>query len=425
MNYTGSEATQTTRMVIRAEQSALQTALGKLERCREALTDLSYLWAESHPQALWWDDVFRTFVTIGHRNIYPAIFGSHPRVRSLVAHQSLGPLARDMARSCHRQRWHGPFDLGFPLPPSTIVIPPIASKQGIVCASADTGTVMKLNYGRSEVQVEAECWVIAVKAGITNRVPEILDQGSTTDNGHWMFSRLAPNSSPLHRPLNPFADSQKQWLHWMRWKILPVMQDFYDCAGVSETNCQHILSQFRGTDSGPRPASLLVRLAELAGESLSHARSELATSSLTHKDLIPGHIHRHNNDWWIMDWGSARRDLIVKEVFRGYFWTPTDKSRVHRAFWQWLRGDLGADQVPELLRFQIASFIDWYTSWQKTGMDAETLRSQLLFALLLDCNEVVTKFSLQDRIHDASGSSDLPAWVRTISGKFRALGLAN
>jgi hypothetical protein len=410
-------------MSVSTELPALRTAFGKLERCREALTDLSYLWADSRPQPLWWDDLFQTFVTSGHRKIYPNIFGSHPHLRAILARQALGPVLRAMAKTCSRQRWHGPFDLGIPLPQSAALIPPIASKEGIVCASADTGTVMKLNFGRPEVEVETKCWAIALKAGISEHVPEILEQGFAAGDGRWMLSRLAPNSSPLDRPINPFPDRQKRWLHWMRWNILPVMQEFYDCAGVSEVNCQQILGRFSSTHSNQNTSDVLERLVKLVESSLSHARSDRAVSSLTHKDLIPSHIHRHGKNWWIMDWGSAGHGLVVKEVFRQYFWTPPDQTPGHKAFWIWMRTGHAPNPMPATLQSQIALFLDWYSAWRNEEMDADTLRSHLLCALLMDYDDVIRKFPLQDRIHLAEGMEALPSWVRTISGQVRALGL--
>lgn len=66
-------------------------------------------------------------------------------------------------------------------------------------------------------------------------------------------------------------------------------------------------------------------------------------------------------------------------------------------------------------------YLDWYSTWQKNTMDPESLRCQLLIALLEDYREVIIIFNLRDRVSRVESLKELPNWARNLIPQLKAL----
>jgi hypothetical protein len=385
------------------------------------MSEVAGVWPASEDVPVWWDGVYKVFSTANSQATYRALFGSHKTLRAVVGRRSIAPSLAAIAAMASRKRWSGPHHIEAAIPGDAVLIPPVASTNGITVASRSAGLVLKINYDRAEIQREIEIQDIIRAAGIEQHVPELIDHGVLDDGGSWMVRRLAANTSPIDRPLNPFADSSATWRNWLRWKVLPCMERFYVASGLDILDVDVLLDDI---ESGLKQGHISRRLAgvvELAKEAGRSSGPREVVVALNHRDLGPGHIHRDGESWWILDWGSARRSIVARDAFRSFFWSSASGEE-HRAYWAWLRGDATTECLPPDLRAHIDLYCDWYASWRGTAADGNSARCQLLIALVMDMNDVIGWCDLEHRsLADIETARDLPGWVRSWPAQLRGL----
>lgn len=108
-------------------------------------------------------------------------------------------------------------------------------------------------------------------------------------------------------------------------------------------------------------------------------KAQKSLRSMIHGDLLPRHVHRSNNEWWIIDWGMTKRERLLAEVFRPYYWFNIRTApRNVRAYWAWLRGDYMYEKLPQGVRFDIELFLNWLNAWHGVEYDIDTLRYHII-----------------------------------------------
>lgn len=407
----------------RAGDSLLDVTLAKVTQSSQALADLTWVWPDTQAMPFWWDNYFRVFATIQSRSTSEGLFGTYRTARALLNPRKRASHISNARRILTGKRLKGPVHLGAALPSDSVVLPPERSKNGVAVASRNAGLLLKVTYDREGVAKELESWDIARSAGIEKHLPATMDHGSTGDGGRWVLNEFVPNTDPPDRPLNPFADRGRTWLDWLRWKILPFMERFYEASGLEVDEADTSLEVMRSTFVQDGMPQEVIRIIDLAENALSESRRTTVVTATIHKDLIPRHLHRHGGAWWIIDWGSTGRGITCKDFFREYFWRSLPGDPKHRAFWAWLRGDVPADRLPGNLSSEITVYLDWYSAWRRVDMDPGSLRFQLLLAFLGDYHDVITQYDLKDRLRESETSSEFPALARILLPQFRALGV--
>lgn len=397
----------------------LEIGLRNVKQSSNVVTELANIWPKVQLAPFRWDNYYRIFSTKESQNSYQALFGSY--IRSILSIRSSKSQLRRIHNLFPPTRWRGPYNMELPLPKDAIIIPPINSKEGIVIASYHAGMILKINYNRSEVQKEIENWDIVKSAGIESHVPMLIDHGFTNDGGQWMLSELVPNTKPIHRPLNPFLDPKKIWRHWLRWRIFPTMERFYEASGLDILDIDDLLYDIKTLLLKDEMPDSLFKVAALAENARLISQQKKVIITTIHRDITPEHIHRNGTNWWIIDWGSSGRCIIAKEYFRNYFWTSS-RDENHQAYWAWLRGDASVQHLPIDLRSEIDMYLDWFSTWQKTALDPQSLRCQLIIALLKDMHEVIIQFNLRDRLLNTEDLREIPGWARSISLQLNGLG---
>jgi hypothetical protein len=199
------------------------------------------------------------------------------------------------------------------------------------------------------------------------------------------------------------------------------MERFYAAAGLEILEADEALHGIATSLRDDRMPAPLFKVLALTEDAYSQSARKRAVFTTIHKDIVPEHIHRSGDDWWLLDWGSTGRSLTCKEFFRNYFWTGVSEESNNRAFWVWLRGEIGVEQLPANLRAEIEVYMDWYSVWRKDTLDPKSLRCQLLISLINDYREVIALFNLHDRLMDLEHLTAMPRWVRSLLPQLRAL----
>jgi hypothetical protein len=411
------------RIMVAARNERLEMALSNLRQSHTSLTELATVWQKTEGSSFWWDDYRKVICAAARQEAYAAIFGSCGALRSFanVSKRSIKSPVNLFRQLFLARRWVGPIDVGLCLPGDAVLIPPNDSKRGMVIVSPGAGVVLKLTYGRLEVEREIKNWNIVKSAGIDNHVPRLLDHGSVEDGGQWLVTEFVPNTEPIDRPLNPFANKQRIWRSWLRRRVLPVMERFYAAAGLEILEVDEALHGTATTLREERMPAPMFKVLALAEKACGQSAKKRIVFTTIHKDIVPEHIHRSGDNWWLLDWGSTGRGLTCKEFFRDYFWTGVSQELNKRAFWAWLRGEIGVVRSPKHLCAEIDVYSDWYTAWQKDDLDPESLRCQLLISLLNDYRDVIAIFDLRDRLMNLEQITALPRWVHTLKPQLRAL----
>lgn len=398
--------------------------LDRVERSLEGVADLVGMWASSGSTPFWWDGYYQVFRTRRSRGTLSGLFGFPPDVRSLVSPRKRVSRLRNAWRLLSRYPLVGPIELGLALPSDAVILPAEPSKKGAAVASRDAGLLLKATYAAEGVRKEVEAWNVAGSAGIQEHVPRLIDHGTTTDGGFWLINEFVPNTVPIDHPMNPLANPGHGWSRWLRWKIMPAMQRFYEASGLEVVTPETWIDAVRDAllrEDMPEPLLRVLALAEAACR--AGTQGSIITAVL-HKDLIPRHLHRHRDRWWLLDWGSTGRGIVCKDYFREYFWRMVPGDPKHQAFWAWLRGDVHSGSLPRHLRMQVTSYLDWHAAWRRTRLDPESLRLHLLLAMLDDYRDVILQYDLKDRLTDTEQVGAFPRLTRTLMPQLRALGVA-
>jgi hypothetical protein len=393
---------------------ASKTADGivKLERCRESLRERRELWRDCCPGDLWWDLDYRVFWKRPTAELYRYLFGNGDDLRLVLSKRGLPRKAASLVRLVGGRRLEGPFDLGLELPACAAVIPANGSKEGVVVISLEDGMVLKVNYNRHEVAREVENRELIRNAGLQRHVPEMISYGTGSEGAEWLVTRFVPNLNPLSRSLNPFANKERLWRHWLRRKILPALEQYYEAAGIREVTLTDYLEQEREHIFRENMPPQLAAVAEMGQRAARRALEQKAVITSIHKDLLPCHLHRTGNDWWIIDWGSSAQGFLAREFFRAYFWRPVATSESHRAFWIWLREGGDGRSLPPGLREDVEAYISWHWNWRRIPLDYEAVRAQLIAAVLRSFMKQVRVYGAMAAIPEREELEQMPCWLR-------------
>jgi hypothetical protein len=401
----------------------LEAALAHLGASAGALNELSWVWPVQDKSLLWWDTERKVLSTQHRRAGYRALYGSFPLLRSFAKRGAMRTRARRAGKLLSPYRWQGPNSIEAALPRDAIIVPPVHDVTKLVIVSSASELVLKLTYDQSEIKNEVANWHLVQKAGIEKHVPRVLGHGETTDGACWLLSQLVPNTNPLGRPLNPLVDPRTRWAEWLGRRIFPVLERFFEASGLDMVDAGGVLNELQGTFRRPDMPLQLVRLVDLAdkiGANVAH-RSMIFTT--THQDLSIGHTHRSGADWWIIDWGSSGRNLTSAAFFRRYIWSPIGEDVNAIGFWAWLGGLTPVPSLPNHLRFELELYLDWYSKWRKTEMDAESLRFQLLLSFIQDVHGICRSYDLRETLMNADDQGALPPHVRALPSKLKAMGV--
>ena len=346
----------------------------QLKDFAEPLYALSALWSSARPIALNWDEQRHVLATDGALATYRAIYGND-LLRGL---RYVWTSARQQRRGQPHVRSREPFRMDAPLPPDAIVIPQQSYPKGtpyvLTVVSAHEQRVVKIfsNERKSRFESELNAWRLAQVAGIGQRVPEVIASGESANGFCWLATRLVRNSA-----VNPPIIGDWLWRRYLRARILPDLQRFYQQSGMNVLAGSVWLENVRAELSGHPLSGPLQKLADCVDAALSRARENRIPITLVHGDLRPHNVHRHAGQWWLIDWSMSRRAPIMIDL-----WPNPSKSLKNEIFGAWLRGHTVLEVVPGRLRMPLNQYAEWQLSWLGIKLDADSLRFQALATLL-------------------------------------------
>jgi hypothetical protein len=317
-------------------------------------------------------------------------------------------------------RWVGPFELGLPLPPDTVLLP-LPHSRSIVAASTRADLVLKASRRPAEdargrdpdvnsypLTNEIEALHLAEASGMGQYVPTLVTDGTVQEAGntiHWMLTRVAPNTNPFGGWREPRRRFDPKWRHWLYSQILPVMQQFYTTSGLERVNGEEALHDTLNAlqSSAPLPLKQLAALVEAA---LPSATSPYLVRARIHGDLIPRHVHRHQHGWRLIDWQESERTAIAWELFQFHCQPPYSSSDDH-GFWAWLRGDHDLKTTPVNVRDDVDDYLTWQARWLGLDPDPRALRFTILLLLLQRMVDVMARYDFQKPLRQATESDPM------------------
>jgi hypothetical protein len=406
----------------RRHSAALQHGLENLQRCSAGFVQLDAVWrAGERTSMINWDNHRKVFLSASGESCARELLGPAWNIRSVMDRPGLRARLRHVRSAFSPHRKDGPFEAQASFPTDTVLLPPILDKRGLVAASYKAGLVLKIVYGREEVTREVQNWALVKEAGIEEHVPALIEHGVFSDGGQWLLTSFAPNTNPLDLPMNPFTSRERLWREWLRWKILPVLQRYYDASGVDDENVDDRLAKLEARLVERKAPEALFSILRMAKQARAESACRHVTTAMIHNDLNAGHIHRHGRDWWILDWGGAIRSIVSTELTNGYIARPVNTPE-RRAFWNWIGGRLSREQLPRGLRADIELYQDWYARWRKRQLDDQALRCEVLLVIGDLSTGLVRRHQLQD-LSTLSSRTDMPFWIRAFGANLEALGV--
>lgn len=354
-------------------------AVERLATHQDSLVELEHLWDNPSTGPLWWDNRRYVWTRRSYQGTYRGIYGKWPALRNwsgarsgLKKVMSFSPLGRWSEKKPARPR----------LPIDAVLLP---VHDGFVIASSAEQKALKIvhsTFARACLQREIDAQRAVREAAIEKYVPTLLDHGSTSAGSRWMVSTFVPNTNPLHAPLRPRASRRQLWHRWLKDHVLPVLEHLYTVQGVQVLDADEVYARGQALMKGHPLASILDRLAELAGTARPSHGEQKYLRVFLHGDLRPKHIHRDGKQWWLIDWGMAERGDIVWEFLPWQRRQAQASKQSISTFWAWMRGDVEFAQLPKGLRRTLELFLKWQSQWQDLHVTTDGLRYHLLCSLL-------------------------------------------
>jgi len=349
-----------------------------MQRYSDAICARADVWPDARRVSLWWDNCRGIMATRHACETYRALYGGNALLRGL---DDLYALCARSHRPTTTRRWIGPLQLNLPLPADAVVFVKksmFEKRERIVVTSAAAGRVMKIASADVWNPCESEymAWRLASAAKIGRHVPQTIEKGGGSDDIHWLVSQLVPNSSPLYH-YRPYFIQDRIWHRWLRQKVLPVLQRFYEQSGVEVHDGAEWVASSRDRVLRHAARDQLQPMVQLLEDSLAATGDVSVLFATGHGDLRPRHVHRHGDDWWLIDWGGSRPMPILWDLLCLFL-----ERTQSRTFWGWLRGRDDMSALPACARRHLALFVGWLQSWRGVHLDAAALRFQVLATLL-------------------------------------------
>jgi len=274
----------------------------KFGGCLLALNGLEYLWSEREPVELWWDDFRSVFSATGARTTYRGLFGAAP-FRYVW---NIRPISSRLKRGQWPRRWFGPMEQRYGLPRDVVLMP---RRKGAILLSAQNRTALKVLDSSRKEQVEGEitAWSIAKAAGIERHVPTVERFGSTPERT-WALLELALNTRPVTGLL------ARSWLRWLRDRILPVMERFYEASDPEIYDVDGLLEKEKKRICGIGTPSEVWKIVRRV-EDLRPLGGATGVRAMIHADIAPQHVHRDGVQWSLIDWALCTRAKFGTIIF--------------------------------------------------------------------------------------------------------------
>ena len=222
------------------KKKLLLRAIRTLEEFRSAIQELENIWQSNQKVNLWWDEYRSVFSSNNPSTTYRLIYGN----LSLRWMRDIYSLYGKTGNyECIYKRFIPINIKKLRLPDDVVIIP---CRNGCIIISAKSRKAVKLHYSDAltNYQRELKAWEIAINADITHRIPDILKHGLTKDKIAWIVTELVPNNKSLSLRLKPI------WRKYLREEILPLMEKYYNMAGISYIDEDETLDYYKSVVSG-------------------------------------------------------------------------------------------------------------------------------------------------------------------------------
>lgn len=346
----------------------------RIEQYADTINTLAYIWGGTESQKPWYDALKKTWVARDYKKTYRALFGTWWPLRN----SSLGSMVKVMGRLVLPDRWDLKSRFKIHIPPDAVIFCPV--QGGVVVVSKMSQKAVKIVQGTTRIRQlgsEIRAYKIAVKAGIEQHVPPVLDWGRT-GGSRWICTQFAPNTNPIGASIYPFTEDRYElWLSWLEDRVLPLMKQFYTESGIEFFEVGSWVADHREqliSSNAPRDLWDLWKLVEQAG--LNNSQNILPVS-LIHGDLLPNHVHRDEVSWRLIDWGASLRGPLLFDLLR-IFSVPPYASTVKQKHWKWLKGTLDTGDLPREIRDYVQSATEWVDTWLNLHLVTSDVRFHLL-----------------------------------------------
>ncbi|NBB85317.1 MAG: phosphotransferase [Bacteroidetes bacterium] len=258
-------------------------------------------------------------------------------------------------------------------------------------------------------------------AGLETHIPTVYAHGTHASGGHYLHTSLAPNTRPF------FERRRTYWRRWLASEGLPVLEQFYDAAGVRERPADALLVAAEHAISSSGAPDALHRLLECTRRARPQGQHAIVPYALTHGDLNPVHIHRSRSSWVLIDWGVMTYRPIWQELLLPYLRHPLDTQYGRADFWAWLRGETAPPELQANVRADLNLYIEWLRRWRNENVSLAELRYQILAVWLnlltsrVQSSEKLQSCLQESPLDDLIGHPNVA--IRHTAQTLRALGL--
>ena len=361
------------------KDSLQKKVAARLDSYADVLVKFADAWTNPARETLRWDTYRRVLATPQARNTYRDLYGIRP-VQWM----------RDAKRLAHKvksreglSRYSSPISADHVPLPGDAIVWPLWYQDGLVVASSASQRVLKVvSDKREEVDNEVAALRTAHRAGIGNHVPDIIRR-ETLESWDGFMMELAPDWYPMSVTMR--LRGKSKWCSWLREAGLPVLQSFYEEAGVQVIDGDKWLQSVQDRCTRAQRASVK-KMFDQAVE-YSVAKGAKIVEVKIHGDVMPRHLHRTRTGWTLIDWGRSSRSHCIKELF------PVASSdrlplfrhgrRHARLLWLWLGGNGSSDTLPHHVEELLSIHANFQRDWLGLSCTKKSLRFQL-WALLLE-----------------------------------------
>lgn len=242
----------------------------------------------------------------------------------------------------------------------------ILSKQNEIALKADSHIFAKHH---------TDCLVKAAErfegADMSEYVPAILKSGSE-GAVHYCCSDVARTRDPLFRTRHGL-----NWPGFLKQRIIPVLQRFYDRDGVRVVSGTEWAEMLRVKLQGRKVYDEIVSFFENTLDELNSVESPMMPIGFFSGDFQPQNVHVNGKQITFLDWSNCESGSLLIDIFADVFYPAMREPTKWMDYWCFLNGKLRLADTGLRLQNTAYVWMDWIKSWNGIKSNETLFRLQL------------------------------------------------